>query len=555
MNLKLALNGMAVAAAAVLLASCGGGGGDHAGDDAQAALEVSGTAATGAALASASVQVKCKSGDGTATTSSSGGYTVTITGGALPCIIKVSGTTAAGVPVTLHSIVESGTADGSTTEATANVTPVTEMIVAQLMATLPGDAFTSFDPAQVTKETVSTALTAIVDALKAAGVDLTGIDPLKATLVPATGTTEGNPYDKLLDTLGDKVPPEALPLVVAQIATAAESGSSSALDDAMTAVAKGSLENCPAAISGKYRVIDFRGAMATIELDFARMKVIAESTELTMTANSAQACEVSVADGNETVFVLGASGVGLVRDTYTTGYIFPVQALSHSQIVGEWSFVEAGQNESDETEKFFGKLNFAADRSVTLCEYDLEGGVTSTCHADTETGTITDRTDGGLLLALGDFPAQFYGYKSPSGSLTLFGTNNPSGSHDAVMKSHFVAFQNLASVPLPQEGEVRKSWNLLMRQATSGAVLTSSIAAETQRISNVNATAGTYDRVFDSAPTTIDTFKINTPFTGLVERTNRAYIYALAVPGTGLSIALDAPGNAAYLYSSTLQRP
>lgn len=550
MKLKTAFHSLAAAASAVLLASCGGGGGGEA-----ASLQVSGTAATGAALASASVQVKCKAGDGTATTNTTGGYTITVSGGQLPCIVKVTGTTASGAPIVLHSIVETGTAGaGSTTTATANVTPVTEMIVAQIVGSMPAEAFADFDPSEVTRDTVAAALTAIVDALKTAGIDLTGIDPLKAALVPATGTTAGNAYDQLLDSLGDKVPPEALPLVVAQIATAADSGSTTGLGDAMTAVAKGSLASCPAAISGKYRVIDFLGAMATIELDFSRMKVIAESTELAITANSAQPCEVSVADGNSTVFVFGASGVGLLRDAYTTGYIFPVQALAHSQIVGEWHFVEAGKNESDETEKFFGKLNFAADRGVSMCEYDLEGSF-GACTPDSETGTIADRTDGGLLLTLGDFPAQFYGYRSPAGTLTLFGTNNPNGDSGAVMKSHFVGFQSLAAVALPQEGEVRKSWNFLMREATSGAPLTSSMAAETGRISNVSAANGTYDRVYDSAPTTIDTFRINAPITGLVERFNRAYIYALAVPGTGLSIAVDAPGNPAFLYSTTLQRP
>lgn len=551
MKLKTTILRLAATAAAVLLASCGGGG------DSSSNLQVSGTAATGAALASASVQVKCKEGTGTATTSGSGAYTVTVNGGQLPCIIKVSGTTSTGAPITLHSIVETATTGGTGSTATANVTPVTEMVVAQLLAALPSEAFDNFDPADVSKEAVATAVTAIVDALKAAGIDLTGIDPLKAALVPATSTTEGNPYDKLLDSLGDKVSPEALPLVVTQIATAAESGSSSGLTDAMTAVAKGSLANCAAAISGKYRVIDFRGATATIELDFSRMKVIAESTELTMSAHSGQACQVSVADGNSTVFVFGANGVGLVSDTYTTGYIFPVQALAHSQIVGEWNFLEAGLNESDEVEKFFGKLNFAADRGVTMCEYDVEGGITSTCTPDSETGTIADRTDGGLLLTLGDFPAQFYGYRSPAGTLTLFGTNNPNGDSGAVMKSHFVAFKNGPAVALPTVGEVRPNWNAAMRQVTSGdPVMALALTPDTSRVTAVDAANSTYSRVLDSATSTTDVFKVNSPLAGMLERTNRAQVYAWPVPGTSLTILVDTAANPNhFLYATSLPRP
>jgi hypothetical protein len=51
-------------------------------------------------VADADVQVKCAGGSGTTTTTASGGYTVSITGGKLPCMIRVSGN---GGALVLHS--------------------------------------------------------------------------------------------------------------------------------------------------------------------------------------------------------------------------------------------------------------------------------------------------------------------------------------------------------------------------------------------------------------------------------------------------------------------
>ena len=141
-----------------------------------------------------------------------------MTGGALPCIVRVTGTSPDGTSVTLHSVVETGTSTNGTTAAVANVTPITEMIVAQLMEAMPADAFTTFDPQRITQTALTSATTTIVDALKTAGVDLGAIDPLKASLVPATGSTTGNTYDQLLDQLGTTVTTESLPLVINQIA-------------------------------------------------------------------------------------------------------------------------------------------------------------------------------------------------------------------------------------------------------------------------------------------------------------------------------------------------
>lgn len=105
-----------------LLAACGGGGGD--GD---AALTLKGTAAVGAPLVGA-VTATCKTGTGSATSNSDGTYTVAIVGGVGPCLLKIQPATGA----TLYSITS-----GSGATQTANITPMTNMLVTYLL-NVPG---------------------------------------------------------------------------------------------------------------------------------------------------------------------------------------------------------------------------------------------------------------------------------------------------------------------------------------------------------------------------------------------------------------------------------
>ena len=128
MNTRHPLTPIALAAL-FALAACGGGSGD---DTASAptppadsppgatALSVSGTADGGAAIAAAPVAIKCATGTGSASTGADGRFSTIITGGIAPCVIEVTSSGSS-----LHSVV----AVGSTT---ANVTPLTELLTAQL---------------------------------------------------------------------------------------------------------------------------------------------------------------------------------------------------------------------------------------------------------------------------------------------------------------------------------------------------------------------------------------------------------------------------------------
>ena len=104
-----------------LLAACGGGG------DGDAALTLKGTAAVGAPLVGA-ITATCKTGTGSATSNSDGTYTVAIVGGVGPCLLKIQPATGA----TLYSITS-----GSGATQTANITPMTNMLVTYLL-NVPG---------------------------------------------------------------------------------------------------------------------------------------------------------------------------------------------------------------------------------------------------------------------------------------------------------------------------------------------------------------------------------------------------------------------------------
>lgn len=114
------------AASLATLAACGGSsciGLDSCGGGSPAPnLAISGTAATGAALAGATVSVSCVQGSGSALSDSGGRYTVALNA-TLPCIL-----TATSGSTNLHSVAFAG--------GTFNTTPETELMLVYLAAQL-----------------------------------------------------------------------------------------------------------------------------------------------------------------------------------------------------------------------------------------------------------------------------------------------------------------------------------------------------------------------------------------------------------------------------------
>ena len=129
----------AVFGGAALLSACGGGGGNDASPTvvAKPATTFSGTAATGAAMAGATVSINCASGTGTATTAANGSYTKDITDVTLPCVLKA---TSSDGKTVLHSITTPSTGASANSAQVANITPLTQLLVASLAGTDPAGA-------------------------------------------------------------------------------------------------------------------------------------------------------------------------------------------------------------------------------------------------------------------------------------------------------------------------------------------------------------------------------------------------------------------------------
>lgn len=199
------------------LAGCGGGGGGGGDSPVEpiVSLAVNGTAATGKAIAGAPVSAKCQTGSGAASTDVNGAFRIVINGGKLPCFLEIAN------PVDgtkLHTI-----ATGADNAATANITPLTEMLSARVLRNDPVNFFAMFNGSAGSVFTTAGIKAAQADVESAFKdiVDLSTVpDFLTSPLVAATANnpTAGNQQDKLLDALKLKINSAQLTQVVSALA-------------------------------------------------------------------------------------------------------------------------------------------------------------------------------------------------------------------------------------------------------------------------------------------------------------------------------------------------
>ncbi|MDP2416713.1 MAG: hypothetical protein Q8M33_04430 [Hydrogenophaga sp.] len=170
---------------AAALVGCGGG------DDPSPAASLSGVAAVGAPIANGAITVQCAGGSAlNTTTSTTGAWQVSFAGQTLPCAVQVRGGTISGSAnaVPYHSIAVS--------LGTVNVTPLTDLIVAQLAGANPQTWFGSPVFTNVNAGAVQTALGNVASGL--------GIASTLGTVNPITARFKAEPddsMDKLLEAL------------------------------------------------------------------------------------------------------------------------------------------------------------------------------------------------------------------------------------------------------------------------------------------------------------------------------------------------------------------
>ena len=254
----------------LVLTGCGGGGGGGGGSSVAPSLSITGVAATGAAISLGTVEAKCATGTGTATTNADGSYTMNVSNGVQPCILRATD------PVTkveLHSIVEAGA-------TTANITPVTNLVVANALGDDPTTAFSNFSSAaqaKVTSANITTAVTRVqaITAALGSDADMTGVDFMKGSMQAATTDAAGDATDKKIDALmaalaaADK----KITDLSAQVKTLTDTSSAASTVTSVVGSSQYSLSNCSYARSGDIWVLDLIGsAPAAWNLDFQNMR-------------------------------------------------------------------------------------------------------------------------------------------------------------------------------------------------------------------------------------------------------------------------------------------
>jgi hypothetical protein len=323
----------AAASCAVLsLLGCGGGGGGSGPANPPASVTIAGTAAKGAALPGATVGIKCAAGTGTATTAADGRYTVTITGASLPCALRVAGTDGS----VFHSVVAGSGSSGS---FTANITPLTELLVAATTGGSPASFFDGFGGSAVV---TPASLTQAIDYLRlavAGVVDLSGTNPVTDALVP------GNPLDQKIDTVMASFVATGTTLAQVTSAFVANPGAPTVVGAALAPVAG----SCAWLRSGKYRMIDPaetdpKWRTHVLRVDATALSVT-DQDGVTLAVTSDGECQFSVDDGEATHKVMVSSaGILVVHSQSKTvatdravSIGLPEQTLPVAEFAGTWN--------------------------------------------------------------------------------------------------------------------------------------------------------------------------------------------------------------------------
>jgi hypothetical protein len=529
---------------ASLLVACGGDGGEEP-PPPQAQVSLKGVAARGAALAGATVIAKCAGGTGSTVTASDGTYTLAITGGTLPCVL--SATSGA---VVLHSV-----ATGAGDTATANITPLTELLVAQLSGSAPAAFFATAGTetwSSLTATRVNTAEAAVLATLTGAGIDTTALGGIvTGTLVAASGSTGGNGHDQVLDALNASLgrAGSTLSELATTVASAAAAGSgrggsdggsggaASAATPSLPAglLLKPKAANCDALRSGNYNIVVLRSAaagdpvIASGSVDAATLTWRFSDGEVSnWTAVGDCGFTSSGTTGTTDDMKVTRSGVIVARvydagsATYRLALGLPAQTVPVSELAGDWQVMgwERGGNS-------VGAYAIAAGRA----RVDASGQVSAAdCFDDALAPTVTTCT--AVTGALPVFRAQ------AAGALTLVGVDsasNPwtdrvfafrSGGGDlgmAVVSEDGASLSLWSRRPatpasLPSVGAISSTWGFTV--GTNG-VVAGPIGFTTNTVTSVDAVAGSYTRDGTSnggSVATPQTVRINTPREGISYR-------------------------------------
>lgn len=561
------------------LAACGGGGGGGDGGSTPpppppppAAVTLSGTAVKGAALGGALIEASCATGSGSATAAGNGSFTISITGGALPCVLRAP----LGDGTYLHSAISAGTA--------ANISPITQLVVAQVAGVDPTKLFSDFKagtPTASAPALTADKLTVAIDAVKAtlvaAGIDLGTVNPLSAAL--AVGDAQDQKIDALVAKLADSgtTLTEFTQTVVAASpvntaggtpGTGTTSGVASLPADLLL---KPAAANCAALRSGEYRVVFFQpqasgtGAPDTV----ATTKATIDATALTVTISPTDittlipigTCRFTDADASEVV--VSEAGVMSIRSKddagqFRQGIAFPEQAHTVAELQGVWNTLN-WERDSDTATTFHAEAytgTFDASGKLTALLGCTD--VTTTCETATAATLpkvqLSVNAKGGFDFnnTTDGFVDRVFAYRAGGGELMLVDLS-PGGS--------FSVWTRQRTNGLPDVGAISRNFDATI----SNTLLSAGPFSESgNTIKTTDAASGAFVRTTfgnlaggATFATWDQSLRINNPRNGYTRRlgetgvptsatgltvTNREFV-ALGLRGMGMS-AVWLPSNA-----------
>ena len=533
------------ACAAALLAACGGASSPDAVTPPPvlpASLMLSGTAATGAALAMRPVEAKCASGTSaalaTGPTGVDGKYSFAIAGGALPCVLRVT-IADGGV---LHSL-----ATGTGASATANITPASELVLAHLAGGPAAGAFSSFDAASLADAKVQAALTAVGDTLKAAGVDVAALgNLLTAPLVAAHGSTEGNDFDKALDAL--KVKLDANKISLAALADLVAKGSpnllvanrSSTPSLPAAQLLQPAAFNCATLRSGRYRLvvnaIGDANAPATevVTIDASKLTATNASGEVNqLTANGP--CRYRTPSNGDAVvsqagLIVAQINYGLQGAAFKGGVLFPEQTHPLASLAGDWNLIGLDRTEDNgpvHLTAATGSLNATGQvTAITQCDNVVD--CVSVPAANLAKLMVTANAAGGFdFTSTNSTPVEvdrLFAYRSGGGELVWVLLSKHGHIQFATRK---------AALTLPDKDRVSESFNLTLTPQYTAPF---AISESKNTIVSVDATANSFlrDAVINltTGVTRPERFAINQPREGYSRRTGESVVDSAGQPST-----------------------
>ncbi len=549
------------AAVALSLAACGGDGGSSSGSTppVEPTLTVSGTAATGAVISGGAVEAVCAAGTGTATTSATGTYSIVITNGSLPCALRV--TTSDGS--LLHS---AAAGDAGATSATANLSPLTELVIAQAIGVSPATFFDEFAARQasLTPASLADAVAAVEATLATVGIDLASANPLSGALAA------GNTQDQLIDALQVKLADTgtSLAALVDTVAITSTSAPATALSGTPSLppalLLQPAAANCAALRSGTYRLVLFEAAAAgsvsseTVELDATALTVtnFDGSTESLMPIGT---CRFTTPAGAE--IVVSQAGVISVRGDPSSGIFhqgiaFPEQSINLALLAGAWNALGFERDASSSSPAYTanaGSITFGVDGKV----------VALTICADVK--TCVPATGADLpVIALAANPAGGFDFVNTTDAYTdrLFAYRTGGGELLTVLIAEDGSFSVLTrqrSNAAPTVGANNRSWN----QELSPQLLSNGLTSESSNtIASVDATGAGYTRTVTTSTgaTYAENFLLNQPRDGYNTRSaatatasdgstvNVREFITLSLRGTGMSV-LSVPSRGVYTFS------